>query len=94
VIITRSGGMDRNQVPRVPGAPRSPGKVTKAARDATSDPIPRVMRSLSRRRFVAERQASAALLPPAERNILGSLAADRWPVKAPDDLLCDVVWLG
>ena len=48
MIITRSSGMDCNQVPRGPDAPRSLGKVTKAARDATSDPIPRVMRSLSR----------------------------------------------
>lgn len=36
---TRSGGVDRNQGPHGPGAPWSPGKVSKAGRDAISDPV-------------------------------------------------------
>ena len=41
VIITKSGGVGRNQGPHGPGAPWSPGKMSKAARDATSGPAAR-----------------------------------------------------
>lgn len=39
LIITRPGGVDRNQVPRGSDAPWSPGKVIKAGQDDTSGPV-------------------------------------------------------